>query len=148
MNILRSWSQFSAVLALVLMLSLTTACVAVAPPSTQVSLPSSTTLSTTYGQLARGNSAKGQNFGDWVVEASKGLVKDAFVRDNNKLGVVISPLVRPNELKDLAKSLTQGFHKNFPNQDLRVMMYAPDKKLILTTLYDAQSKQVEFQQAS
>jgi hypothetical protein len=76
------------------------------------------------------------------------LVKDAFVRDNNKLGVVISLLVRPDEVKDLAKSLTQGFHKNFPNQDLTIMMYAPDKKLILTTLYDIQSKQIEFQQAS
>jgi hypothetical protein len=76
------------------------------------------------------------------------LVKDAFVRDNNKLGVVISSLVRPDEVKDLAKSLTQGFYKNFPNQDLTIMMYAPDKKLILTTRYDIQTKQVEFQQAS
>ena len=148
MNILRSWRQVSAVLALVLMLTFTSACSTVAPPNTQVNLPLSTTSSAKHGQLARGNSTKEQDFGNWVVEASKGLVKDAFVRDNNKLGVVISPLVRPNELKDLAKSLTQGFRKNFPNQDLTVMMYAPDKKLILTTLYDAQSKQVEFQQAS
>jgi len=48
-------------------------------------------------------------------------------RDNNKLGVVITPQVRPNEVKPLAKSLTQGFHRNFPNQDLNVLMYAPDK---------------------
>ena len=147
MNILRRWNQLSAMLALVLMLTFTTACAAVAPPNNQVGLSSSTTSSVKYGQLARGNSVKEQDFGNWVVEASKGLVKDAFVRDNNKLGVVISSLVRPDELKDLAKSLTQGFHKNFPNQDLTVMMYAPDKKLILTTLYNTQSKQVEFQQA-
>jgi hypothetical protein len=62
--------------------------------------------------------------------------------------VVVSSQVRPNEVKDLAKSLAQGFRKNFPNQDLTVLMYAPDKQLILTALYDAQSKQVEFKQAS
>jgi len=53
------------------------------------------------------------------------------VRDNNKLGVVITPQVSPNEVKPLAKSLVQGFHKNFPNQDLNVLMYALTK-LILT----------------
>jgi hypothetical protein len=66
------------------------------------------------------------------------------VRDNNKLGVVISPEVRPNEVKPLAKSLAQGFRRNFPNQDLTVLMYAPDKKLILTAKYDTQTNQVEY----
>lgn len=148
MNLLRKWSQFSAILVLGLTLMLTTACSTVTAPDTQADLPLSTTQGAKYGQLARGNSTREQNFGDWVVEASKGLIKDAFVRDNNKLGVVISPSVRPNELKALAKSLTQGFHKSFPNQDVKVLVYAPDKKLILTTLYDDRSKQVEFQQAS
>jgi hypothetical protein len=99
-----------------------------------------------YSLLARGNSAIGQDFGNWIVETSKGLIKDAYVRDNNKLGVVISSDVRPSEVKDLSKSLTQGFRKNFPNQDLTVLVYAPDKKLILTTRYDAQSKQLKYDQ--
>ncbi len=60
------------------------------------------------------------------------------------LGVVIAPQVRPTEVRPLAKSLLQGFHKNFPNQDLKVLMYAPDKKLILTAEYDKQSQQVEY----
>jgi len=60
------------------------------------------------------------------VKTAKGLVNDAYVRDGNKLGVVISPQVRPNEVKPL-KSLMQGFHKNFPNRDLSVLMYASDK---------------------
>ena len=72
------------------------------------------------------------------------LVKDAYVRDNNKLGVVVTPQVKPTEVKPLAKSLAQGFHKNFPNQDLTVLIYAPDKKLILTAKYDVQSNQVEY----
>lgn len=80
--------------------------------------------------------------------SSKGLIKDAFVRDNNKLGAVISSQVRPNEVKALAQSLAQGFRKNFPNQDLSVLIYAPDKKLILTARYDAQSKQIDYQSAS
>lgn len=97
-----------------------------------------------YGQLERGNSAVGQEYGDWVLKTAKGLVKDAYVRDNNKLGIVITPEVRPNEVQSLAKSLTRGFHKNFPNQDLTVLVYAPDKKLILTAKYDVQSKQIEY----
>jgi hypothetical protein len=133
---------------LILVLALTTACSGVATRAPQANDPTSINRSIDYGQLARGDSANGQAFGDWVVEASKGLIKDAFVRDNNKLGAVISPSVRPNEVKALAQSLAQGFRKNFPNQDLTVLMYAPDKELILTARYDAQSKQIEYQSAS
>ncbi|WP_295616845.1 hypothetical protein [Chamaesiphon sp. GL140_3_metabinner_50] len=132
-------------LSLVFMLVATTAC-----GSKTIAKPTATSPiaieRTSYSQLARGNSATGQEFGNWVVEASKGLVKDAYVRDRDKLGVIISSQVKPNEVKDLAKSLTQGFRKNFPDRDLKVLMYAPDKKLILTAVYDTQSKQIEYQQ--
>lgn len=147
MNCLQNERRYLTAVALLLIVTFTTACGAVAPPDKQAKIPPSTVQGPQYGQLSRGDSGKQQDFGNWVVEASKGLVKDAFVRDNNKLGVVISPQVRPNEVKDLAKSLAQGFHKNFPDRDLTVLMYAPDKKLVLTTLYDDQSKQVKFQQA-
>ncbi len=135
-------------LVLVLVLGFTTACSSVATQSSQAAYPPSYDRSIEYGQLARGDSPVGQEFGNWVVEASKGLVKDAFVRDNNKLGAVISSQVQPNEVKALAQSLAQGFHKNFPNQNLTVLMYAPNKDLILTARYDAQSKQIEYQAAS
>lgn len=127
---------------LVLVLTTTAACSS-AVQAKQPTIPT-VSRSTDYGQLARGNSTTGQDFGNWVVQTAKGLVKDAYVRDNNKLGVVITPEVRPNEVQSLAKSLTQGFHQNFPNQDLTVLMYAPDKKLILTARYDVQSKQIEY----
>lgn len=133
-------------LSLILMLVTTTACGSktIAKPT---AIPTAIER-TSYSQLARGNSATGQEFGNWVVETSKGLVKDAYVRDRDKLGIVISSQVKPNEVKDLAKSLTQGFRKNFPDRDLKVLMYAPDKKLILTAIYDTQSKQIEYQQAA
>lgn len=134
-------------LALILVLAVTTACSSVASPP-QANAPGSIDHSVQYGQLARGDSTAGQAFGDWVVQASKGLIKDAFVRDNNKLGVVISSQVRPNEVKALSKSLTQGFHKNFPNQDLTVLMYGPNKELLMTARYDSQSQQIEYQAAS
>lgn len=148
MNLLQHSQKFLTALSLVFILLVTAACGTSTMQKPQASLPAAVSQNARYGQLERGNSATGQNFGDWVVSASKGLVKDAYVRDNNKLGVVISPQVRPSEVKDLAKSLAQGFRKNFPNQDLTVLMYAPDKQLILTALYDSQSKQVEFKQAS
>jgi WD40 repeat protein len=132
-------------LVLVLVLTVATACGATTQART-TSLPALNS-SVSYQQLERGNTAVGQNFGDWVVQTATGLVKDAYVRDNNKLGVVITPQVRPNEVQTLAKSLIQGFHKNFPNQDVSVLMYAPDKKLILTADYDVQSKRVEYKGA-
>lgn len=144
MRFFQQGRRFLTAIALVLLLTLTTACGGTAtakqpPAQAQIDRTSS------YGQLAYGNSAAGQDFGTWVVSASKGLIKDAYVRDNNKLGVVISPQVRPNEVRDLARSLAQGFHKNFPKQDLTVLVYAPDKKLILTAQYDEQSKQIQYQ---
>lgn len=146
MNLFHQSRKAIIALTVAFMLLVTTACssnVAQAPQANRPALMQGSK----YGQLERGNSAVGESFGDWVVGASKGLIKDAYVRDENKLGVVISPKVRPNEVRDLAKSLAQGFRKNFPNQDLSVLMYAPDKQLLLTALYDAQSKQIEFKQA-
>lgn len=148
MNIPLHTRKVLTTLVLVCLLAFTTACSGVAARSPQANYPASLDRSIEYGQLARGDSAQGQEFGDWVIEASQGLVKDAFVRDNNKLEAVISSQVRPNEVKALAQSLAQGFRKNFPNRDLTVLMYAPDKELILTARLDAQSKLLEYQPAS
>jgi len=130
---------------LVLMLVVTTACgssvSAQKPTNVPVAIGDSQGY---YTQLERGNTAVGQDFGQWVTKTASGLVQDAYVRDNNKLGVVITPQVRPTEVKDLAKSLAQGFHRNFPKQDVSVLVYAPDKKLILTAKYNQQSNQIEY----
>lgn len=144
MHILHKFRKILTVFSLILLLTTTAACsssVQARQPSTNAPTIS---RSADYGQIARGNTNAGQDFGSWVAQTAKGLVQDAYVRDNNKLGVVITPQVRPNEVKPLAKSLVQGFHKNFPNQDLNVLMYAPDKKLILTARYDVQSNQIEY----
>ncbi len=144
MSIIQQLRKSVTALVLILVLTTTAACsgkVQARQPTT--SLPT-INRNAEYAQLERGNSPAGQNFGNWVVKTATGLVQDAYVRDNNKLGVVITPEVRPNEVRTLAKSLAQGFHKNFPNQDITVLMYAPDKKLILTARYDIQSNQLEY----
>jgi hypothetical protein len=145
MSIFRYVRKTVLVLALMLILTFTTACGA---SQTKTSNPVNLNQNSEYSQLERGNSAAGQDFGNWVIKTSKGLVKDAYVRDRNKLGVVISPRVLPTEVKALTKSLAQGFRHNFPNQDLTVLIYAPDKKLILTARYDSQTQQIDYQQAS
>jgi len=129
-------------LALVLILTVTSACTNLTDRPTSSTVP--TNIGLAYQQLERGNTPAGQSFGSWVVQTGKGLIADAFVRDNDKLGVVITRQVRPNEVKALAKSLVQGFHHNFPNQDLTVLMYAPDKQLVLIAQYKNQSKQIEY----
>ena len=140
---LKRFSRFVIAALLVLTIATTTtAC----SSGTTATLPSATTDRTSaYTQLERGNSVAGQKFGDWVVSTSQGLISDSYVRDNNKLGVVISNKVKPTEVKTLAKALAMGFHQNFPNQDLTILMYAPDKERILTAKYDVQSNNIEYQ---
>lgn len=142
LNFFSKVRRFLATTLLILMVFTTNAC----SSSTNATIPNPTLDRTeAYTQLERGNSLAGQKFGDWVVSTSQGMISDAYVRDNNKLGVVISSQVKPTEVKTLAKALTMGFHKNFPNQDLTILMYAPDKQRILTAKYDMQSNQIEYQ---
>lgn len=143
MSLFQRVSKIFAAFVLIFVLTTTTAC------SSKVQARQPTSLAPVsqgreYAQLSRGDTAAGQDFGEWAVKTGRGLIQDAYVRNNNKLGVVITPQVRPNEVKPLAKSLAQGFHRNFPNQDLTVLMYAPDKKLILTAKYDVQSNQIAY----
>ncbi|MBE9049828.1 hypothetical protein IQ243_05305 [Nostocales cyanobacterium LEGE 11386] len=130
---------------LILVLTITTACGGgTVSQVDRTATPPAIGRDVTYAELERGNTPSGQSFGNWVVTTSQGLVKDAYVRDNNKLGVVISPQVRPNEVRPLAKSLVQGFRKNFPDQNLTVLVYGPDKQLILTTQYDRATNQIQY----
>ena len=133
--------------ATLLALMITVSATACSSGDTTATLPNPTldSRSNAYTQLERGDRVAGQKFGDWVVSTSQGLVKDSFVRDNNKLGVVISDKVKPTEVKTLAKALAMGFHQNFPDQDLTILMYAPDKERILTAKYDVQSNNIEYQ---
>lgn len=142
MHFLKQSRQFLTALVLILVLTITTAC---AGPSVATQRPQQPSVGQISTQLQRGNTSAGQKYGDWVVQTAKGLVKDAYVRDNNKLGVVIAPQVKPTEVRDLARSLVQGFHNNFPNQDVSVLVYGPDKHLIVTAQYDHQSNQVKYQ---
>jgi hypothetical protein len=144
MNFIPRISKVLLSLVLVLILVTNSGCSGVAQDRAIKNLPSSNNVAS-YEQIERGNTLKGQDFGTWVAQTAKGLVQDSYVRDNNKLGVVISPQVRPNEVRPLAKSLMAGFHKNFPDRDLTVLMYAPDKQLILSAKYDNSSKQIQYQ---
>ncbi|MDP5337885.1 MAG: hypothetical protein NWQ28_04835 [Nodularia sp. (in: cyanobacteria)] len=144
MNLLEQGRKIATAFILVLVLTITTACGGGTVTEVDRTATPPIGRDVTYAQLERGNTPGGQNFGDWVVEKSGGLIKDAYVRDNNKLGVVISPQVSPNEVRPLAKSLVQGFQKNFPGQNLSVLVYGPDKQLILTTQYDRATNQIQY----
>jgi hypothetical protein len=143
-KLIKQFRQIFITLSLILVLVTTTACGTATQAREPVALPGSNS-SIGYGQVERGNTRSGQELGDWVMKTSRGLVQDAYVRGDDKLGAVISPQVRPNEVRPLAKSLIQGFHQNAPKRDLTVLMYAPDKKLILTAKYNDSTKQIEYQ---
>jgi len=134
----RRWiASLATGLCLVMLLTVTTGC-----SSATTEAPA--TSAANYGQLERGNSVAGQEYGDWVVGAAQGLISDAYVRDNNKLGVVITDQVEPSEVRELSRSLLKGFRQSFPDKNLTVLVYAPDKELILTADYDSQSNEVEY----
>lgn len=143
MNLVQYSRKVLLSLVLVLVLVVTTACGGGSSGNTSTIAPSQS--SSGYAQIERGDSPAGQDFGQWVVQTATGLVSDAYVRDNNKLGVVITPDVRPNDVRPLTRSLVEGFRKNFPNRDLTVLVYAPDKQLILTARYDNQAQQVQYE---
>lgn len=140
MGFFRSIRATIVAISFVFLLFTTSACSGASHATLAPSAPSSA-----YTQLEQGNTPAGQTFGNWVVKTSGGLIDDAYVRDNDKLGVVVSRQVRPAEVRSLARSLVQGFQKNFPNRDVRVMMYAPDKQLILTAKYNHLTRQIEYQ---
>lgn len=145
MNLLQNIKKILLSFSLALIVLGTTACGGGVQATQPPTLPAPTNYSVAYSQLERGNSPAGQNFGDWVVKSSKGLLQDAYVRDNDKLGVVISPQIQPTEVRNLAKALTEGFRRNFPNHDLTVLVYAPDKHLILTAKYNSATQRVQYQ---
>jgi hypothetical protein len=136
--------KFFLALILTLFLVTNTACSGLTQADRSTS-PTSPGHSVAYEQIERGDTQQGQDFGDWIVQTARGVIQDAYVRDNNKLGVVITPQVRPNEVRPLAHSLVEGFRKNFPNRDLTVLVYAPDKELILTAQYNNTLKQIQYQ---
>jgi len=139
MTILRRIQQSAIALFLGVILLTTGACSA-APTSQNPALPSTSG----YSQLERGDTATGEQYGQWVVRTARGIIDDAYVRDNDKLGVVISPDVNPREVKDLARSLMQGFHNKFPHRDLSVLVYAPDKELVLSANYNDTTRNIEY----
>lgn len=105
---------------------------------------SSALVSSSYAQIEQGNTRAGQDFGAWVTQTAGGLVQDAYVRDEDKLGVVITPQVDPKDVKPLARSLVSGFQKNFPDRDLTILVYAPDKQLILKAEYNKLSNNIQY----
>jgi hypothetical protein len=143
MSLIQRSRQVLLSLALVLVLMVTTACGGTATSDRTSALPSASGAA--YSQIERGDTRAGQDFGQWVVQTARGLVSDAYVRDDSKLGVVITPEVRPNEVRPFSRSLVEGFRKNFPNRDLTVLVYAPDKQLILTAQYDNRSQQIQYE---
>lgn len=99
MRLLQQGRKTLTALVLILVLTMTTACSGTVQAKQPITLPEISRNAEYYAQLERGNTPTGQDFGNWVARTAKGLVQDAYVRDNNKLGVVITPQVRPNEVK-------------------------------------------------
>ncbi|HEY9295883.1 MAG TPA: hypothetical protein VIQ31_05830, partial [Phormidium sp.] len=78
MQFLQQSRKILTALTLALILTITTACSGGSPTTQSPQLPSAS--KTSYNQIERGSTTSGQEFGNWVVRQSKGLVQDAYVR--------------------------------------------------------------------
>lgn len=143
MQIFQRFRKVLVSLSLVLVLLTTSAC----SGATQASAPMTEQprLGGTPSGIERGTTPAGQAYGDWLVQSSQDLVKDVYVRGGNQVGVVITSKVRPRDVRSLARSVTQSFRTNFPDRDLTVRLYAPDKALILTAQYNNATQQIEYE---
>lgn len=117
---------------LVLGLIATTPRLAQAGETTTVAIVSSRV----YGQLERGNPASDQDYSQWIVQVTQGLIQKATVRDNDTLEVVLAPQVRPKQVQPLIRSLARSFERSLPGRDLKVLIYSPNQQLALTARVD------------
>ncbi|NJP11918.1 MAG: hypothetical protein HC866_22635 [Leptolyngbyaceae cyanobacterium RU_5_1] len=95
-------------------------------------------------RLEQGITPAGQIYRDWVIRTADGLLQDAYVRDNCKLGVVIGIQVHSYDIHPLAKYLADGFQKSFPNRNLKVLVYDCDKRLILTASHNLYTCKLDY----
>jgi hypothetical protein len=85
MNLSYRFRQSLMAVVLVCVLVFSTACNSTTARSPQANTPTKLDRSIGYGQLSRGNSDAGAEFGSWAVEASKGLIHDLASYQERKI---------------------------------------------------------------
>jgi hypothetical protein len=81
MNLFQQFRKILVVLSLVLVVFTTSACAGNSQAASPVT--DQPRLSGTPSEIERGTTASQQQYGDWLVQTGKGLIKDAYVRNNH-----------------------------------------------------------------
>jgi len=102
----------------------------------------------TYGSgTATGDTQEGANFAQWVLEQDPQhqLITDAVVRNNQTLGVKVTPTATKGDIRNLMVALAQGMAKTFPGTPLRVEAFYQSGDKLAEANYDPNTNQVNVQ---
>jgi len=94
----------------------------------------------------RGNTAEGAAFADYVVgtDPQHKFVKDAFVRDNQTLGVIVSPNMTRAQVQEAMGSLMRGMQQRFSKYPLNVVAYYESGDEMARTVFDGQNTNTQW----
>ncbi|MDQ3703533.1 MAG: hypothetical protein M3442_21830 [Chloroflexota bacterium] len=89
----------------------------------------------------RGNTPEGAAFANWVLstDAERKYIVDAFVRDDQVLGMIVNPNMTRGQVQQAMGSLLTAMRKTFPNRDLQVIAYYVSGDEVARTTLDSRS---------
>lgn len=92
-------------------------------------------------QSRKGNTVEGAEFANYVVgtDPQHKFIKDAFVRDNQTLGVIVSPNMTKGQVDQALGSLLRGMQQRFTKYPLQVVAYYESGDELARTVYDGRN---------
>ncbi|MGI8904872.1 MAG: hypothetical protein ACR2IE_00070 [Candidatus Sumerlaeaceae bacterium] len=97
-------------------------------------------------ESSRGNTAEGAAFADYVIatDPEHKFVKDAFVRDDQMLGVIVSPTMSRGQVDQALGSLLRGMQERFQKYPLQVIAYYESGDEMARSVYDGRNTNTEW----
>ena len=97
-------------------------------------------------QAEHGNTPEGVKFAEYVIgtDPEHKFVKDAFVRDNQVLGVIVSPTMTRGQVEQSLTSLMKGMVQRFNNYPLQVIAYYESGDEMAKSTYDGRNTSTDW----
>jgi hypothetical protein len=94
-------------------------------------------------QAVRGNTPEGSTFANWVLstDPQHKYIVDAFVRDDQVLGVIVNPTMTKGQVQQAMGALLSGMQRTFPNRPLEVITYYVSGDELARTTWDPRTNQ-------
>jgi hypothetical protein len=96
-------------------------------------------------EAPRGNTPEGAIFADWVVatDPERRYLLDAFVRDDQVLGVIVHPQLTRAQVRQMLTSLLSAMQRTFPDRPLEVLAYYRSGDQLARLQWDPHTRQAK-----